>query len=126
MYWWQIPINPISAICLVMAIGLVIDYLVHPMHFFMLQDVNETPRRRLEEALAEIGPTVCYGIGTTFVGVLPLMFAQSYVFRVFFQMFISIIGFCALHALVLTPTLLIVLNPKKKHEAPPFIITQAI
>jgi multidrug efflux pump subunit AcrB len=112
MYWWKVQVNAISAICIVMAVGLVIDYLVHPIHYFMLQANDLTAEERLKRCMAEIFTTVFFGVSTTFIGILPLAFAQSYIFRVFFYMFFDIILFSAMHSFILTPTLMLLLNPK--------------
>lgn len=58
-----------------------------------MQDPNTPKDARIADALVEIGPSVMLGATTTFLGVMPLAFANNVVFRVFFKMFIVIISF---------------------------------
>ncbi|CAM9912363.1 unnamed protein product, partial [Hapterophycus canaliculatus] len=48
---------------------------------------------RIANALGEIGPSILVGATTTFLGIMPLAFANNFIFRVFFQMFLCIISF---------------------------------
>lgn len=57
------------------------------------QDPSTPKDVRIAEGLGEIGPSVVVGAGTTFIGIMPMAFARNHVFRVFFKMFIIIIGF---------------------------------
>ncbi|CAM9415019.1 unnamed protein product [Ectocarpus sp. 8 AP-2014] len=76
-----------------MAVGLVVDYMVHIVHYFLHQDPSIPKDARIAEALGEIGPSVMVGAATTFLGIMPLAFANNFVFRVFFKMFLVIISF---------------------------------
>ena len=60
---------------------------------FLAQNRNAAKNVRIADALGEIGPSVVVGAATTFVGIMPMVFARNHVFRVFFKMFIIIIGF---------------------------------
>ena len=48
---------------------------------------------RIANALGEIGPSVMLGAATTFLGIMPMAFANNEIFRVFFKMFLVIITF---------------------------------
>ena len=78
----------------------------HVLHYFLAQDFNLTPLERLKHCLVEIGPSVLLGCTTTMVGVIPLAFASSVIFRTFFRMFFCIIIFGAGHGLILLPAIL--------------------
>ena len=78
---------------LIMAVGLVVDYMVHIVHYFLHQDPNISKDDRIANALGEIGPSVLVGAMTTFLGILPLAAANNAIFRVFFKMFLVIISF---------------------------------
>lgn len=60
---------------------------------FFLQNSSTPKDQRIANGLGEIGPSVCVGAATTFLGILPMAFANNHVFRVFLKMFIIIIGF---------------------------------
>jgi hypothetical protein len=106
MYYWDLQINTVTVVQLVMAIGLVVDYVSHVLHYFLAQDFRLTPLDRLKHCLVEIGPSVLLGCTTTFVGIIPLAFASSVIFRTFFKMFFCIILYGAGHGLILLPALL--------------------
>lgn len=57
------------------------------------QDPNIPKDSRIGDALGEIGPSVMVGAATTFLGIMPLVFANNVIFRVFFKMFLIIISF---------------------------------
>ncbi|CAM9359667.1 unnamed protein product, partial [Ectocarpus fasciculatus] len=93
VYHWNLNVNSITVIELIMAVGLVVDYMVHIVHYFLHQDPGIPKDARIAEALGEIGPSVMVGAATTFLGIMPLAFANNVIFRVFFKMFLVIISF---------------------------------
>lgn len=98
--------NTVTVVQMVMAVGLVVDYVSHVLHYYLKQPHSLTPDERMIEALTEIGPSVMMGCSTTLLGMFPLAFANSTIFRTFFRMFLSIIIFGAIHGLVLLPALM--------------------
>jgi len=115
VYIWGIELNSISSINLVMAVGLVMDYAAHVMHSYTLQDAKLSRSERVVETMAEIGPAVLLAILTSFVGILPLAFGSSEIFRIFFKMFFGIIIIGSLHGLVLIPVVLSLIGPRGSH-----------
>merc|ERR1719198_2124780 len=61
--------------------------------------------------MVEMGPSVLLGASSTFIGVLPMVFANSAIFRIFFKMFVAIVLFGVAHGLVLCPVLLSMFGP---------------
>ena len=109
---WQLDLNSISSINLIMAIGLVVDYSLHINYSFILQEEKLGSHERVLRALKEVGPAVLLGLITTFIGVLPLGFASSAAFRVFFKMFLAIVVSGLLHGFLLLPVLLAMFPPR--------------
>eukprot|EP00904_Undaria_pinnatifida_P008217 jgi/Undpi1/4525/HiC_scaffold_18.g07879.m1 len=93
VYHWGLEVNSITVIELIMAVGLVVDYMVHVVHYFLHQNPNTPKDERIADTLGEIGPSVMVGAATTFLGIMPLAFANNVIFRVFFKMFLVIICF---------------------------------
>jgi hypothetical protein len=105
-------LNSVTMISLVMAIGLVVDYLAHLMHCFMAHTAQHPdPRDRMAAALTEVGGAVALGGFTTFVGVMPLAFASSFIYRVFFKLFICIVSLGLVHGFFVIPVLVCLLYP---------------
>lgn len=112
LWLWGLELNGVTMISLVMAIGLVVDYLAHLMHCFMAHTAEcPDPRDRMAAALAEVGGAVALGGLTTFVGVMPLAFASSFIYRVFFKLFLCIVGLGLVHGFVFIPVIVCLLYP---------------
>jgi predicted RND superfamily exporter protein len=109
MYLWGLSIDATSIINLVLAVGLSVDYSVHIAHAFI--GAKGSAQQRTETAVLEVGPAVFHGAMSTFVAVLVLAFARSYVFRTFFKQFFGICVFGMLHGLLFLPILLSFLGP---------------
>lgn len=115
---WGLSLNSLTMIALVMAIGLVVDYLAHIVHYFMIHSGSSGDVRvRMAKALAEVGGAVAVGGLTTFIGVLPLFFASSWVYRVFFKLFLSIVVLGILHGFVIAPLLVVLLFSCEKENS---------
>jgi len=114
MWVFGLDLNSITMISLVMAIGLVVDYLAHIAHYFVHGDSGATdPQERMIFALEEVGGAVLIGGLTTFIGILPLAFASSFIYRVFFTLFLTIVSLGLIHGFVVVPTLIVILEESK-------------
>ena len=91
------------------------DYSAHIAHNFSVQSLALSKDERAVATMMEIGPSVAMGCFTTFLGILPLAFAGSVIFRVFFKMFFSIIVLGATHGLILMPVLLSIFGQSVAH-----------
>lgn len=109
MYYWNVYIDSVSVINVVLALGLAVDYSAHIGHKFML--VTGTRDERVHKTLAEMGESVFNGAFSTFLAVVMLAGSGSYVFRVFFKMFFGIAIFGASHGLIFLPVLLSYFGP---------------
>ena len=82
MYVWDISLNAVSLVNLIMCIGISVEFCAHVSRAF---SVSPFPSRidRARDALARMGSSVLSGITfTKFVGIVVLAFAKSQLFEV--------------------------------------------
>lgn len=60
MYFWDVSLNGVSMITLVMAIGFAVDYSAHIAHAFVMSK-EETANKRVVDAVSTLGASVFMG-----------------------------------------------------------------
>lgn len=101
MMLWDVPIDIGSFICLAIAVGLSVDYVVHVAHAF--EHAHGSGAERAVAALEEIGGSVFKGGASTFLGIVLLAGSESEVFRIFFKMLVTTVALGLLTGLVFFP-----------------------
>ena len=86
MWYWDLTIDGVTVCYTVIAIGLAVDYSAHVGEAYMLSH-EKTREDRVIDALLRTGASVFNGAFSTFLAVLAMAFATTYIFRVFFKMF---------------------------------------
>lgn len=84
MYFWDLTIDVISCVNLVIAVGLCIDYSAHVAHTFMVMEGLDNNDRAIK-TLADIGPAVMNGGFSTFLAFVVVSGSESHVFLTFFK-----------------------------------------
>lgn len=115
MHFWGLTIDTVSTICLVLAVGLSVDYSSHVGHTFMIIPGSRTERARA--TLRDIGPAVWNGGFSTFLAVFLLAFSNSYVFKTFFKVFFCVVLYGLFHGLCYLPVLLSAIGPAPYQSA---------
>ena len=114
LHFWDITIDIVSCINIVLAIGLCVDYSVHICHAFLVAQGSRA--ERAITAVDTIGPAVVNGGVTTFLALVLLAGSTSHTFITFFKVFLLTVTFGLFHGLILLPVLLLLVGPKNQEE----------
>ncbi|XP_065485835.1 patched domain-containing protein 3-like [Caloenas nicobarica] len=105
MTFWNINLDSISMINLVICIGFSVDFSAHISYAFVTSGESSANKRAIE-ALSLLGYPVLQGAVSTILGVVVLAAAKTYIFRTFFKIMFLVILFGALHGLIFIPVFL--------------------
>mmetsp|Transcript_17543 Transcript_17543/g.29597 ORF Transcript_17543/g.29597 Transcript_17543/m.29597 type:complete len:243 (-) Transcript_17543:17-745(-) len=126
MALWNVTLNSVSVINVVIAIGLAVDYSAHIGHAFLQAKAPEEDEHGAElsdfekrvfktrQALGSVGSSVFHGAFSTFLAIVVLAPSSSYVFMAFFKMWFGIIVFGVANGFVLLPVMLSLCGPLTK------------
>jgi len=110
MTLWDVNLDSISMINLIMCIGFSVDFSAHISYHFMSR--KDMPvKERVKDSMYALGLPILQGAISTILGVIGLALAPSYIFLTFFKMVLLVIVLGALHGLILLPVLLSFLGP---------------
>lgn len=110
MALWDVNLDSISMVNLIMCIGYSVDFTAHICYAYMTSKSNSS-KERVRESLYSLGWPIFQGAVSTILGCIALLLAGSYIFLVFFKMIFLVMIFGALHGLFLLPVLLSLLGP---------------
>ncbi|XP_028660185.1 patched domain-containing protein 3 [Erpetoichthys calabaricus] len=105
MAFWDVNLDSISMINLVICIGFSVDFSAHISYAYVS---NKKPKvnDKAIDALYILGYPIVQGAISTILGVAVLAAAESYIFRTFFKIMFLVIGFGAFHGLAFIPVFL--------------------
>ncbi|KAK7490829.1 hypothetical protein BaRGS_00017885, partial [Batillaria attramentaria] len=117
MYYWDISLSSITMIHLVMSVGFSVDFSAHVCAAYLISD-SHTREERAHDAITHAAGPILNGAVSTLLGVVLLVFSDSYIFTSFFRIMFLVILFGMLHAVLFLPVVLSMIGPQ---NCPPLL-----
>ncbi|XP_045076954.1 patched domain-containing protein 3-like [Coregonus clupeaformis] len=105
MALWDVNLDSVSMINLVICIGFSVDFSAHISYAFV-SSKEPTANKKAVDAVYHLGYPILQGAVSTILGVVVLSAAESYIFRTFFKIMFLVILFGAVHGIVFIPVFL--------------------
>jgi predicted RND superfamily exporter protein len=113
MQFWEVHLDSISMINLILCIGFSVDFCAHIVYAFIVSEFK-TRDDRTVDALHQLGYPIIQGAISTILGTVPLAFSDTYIFRAFFKTLFLVISLGFLHGMVILPVFMSVIGPRGK------------
>ncbi|XP_070560503.1 patched domain-containing protein 3-like [Ptychodera flava] len=110
MTLWDVRLDSISMINIIICIGFSVDFSAHITYAFVIAPYKSRNKRAID-ALYMLGWPILQGALSTILGVVILSISQSYIFRTFFKTMFLVILFGAVHGLLFLPVILTLIGP---------------
>ncbi|CAB9518966.1 Protein patched homolog 1 [Seminavis robusta] len=110
--FFGLDINGLTYICIVVAVGLLVDFLMHVLLRFYESRPDQSREDRVKETLQTMGVSILVGGFTTFLGVVPLCLSAMEVFKTVFYSFFAMVFLGLTHGLIVMPVILSYVGPK--------------
>ncbi|XP_072169811.1 patched domain-containing protein 3-like [Diadema setosum] len=118
MSLWDVPLDPISMLNIILCIGFSVDFSAHITYAFVIAP-KDSPNERAISALRALGMPILQGAASSILAISVLSTAPVYVFRIFFKTLFLVMIFGAYHGLMLLPVILSYMGrcmPHKQEE----------
>ncbi|KAL1250583.1 hypothetical protein QQF64_018379 [Cirrhinus molitorella] len=115
MALWNVSLDSVSMINLVICIGFSVDFSAHISYAFVSSE-KSSANEKATDAINKLGYPIIQGALSTIAGVVVLAAAESYIFRTFFKIMFLVILFGAVHGILFIPVFLTFLGTCKSHE----------
>ncbi|KAK7120021.1 hypothetical protein R3I94_020140 [Phoxinus phoxinus] len=116
MAFWDVSLDSVSMINLVICIGFSVDFSAHISYAFVSSEKSSVNEKAVD-AVTKLGYPIIQGAVSTIAGVVVLAAAESYIFRTFFKIMFLVILFGAVHGIVFIPVFLTFLGTSSNsHE----------
>lgn len=134
IYFWNLTLNPIVLMHVIVSIGISVDYSAHIGYAYLVEplpfDAEFTSKAEMrvyksKMALRKMGSSVFHGGFSTFIAILVLAPGTTYIFLAFFKLWIGIILFGMANGFIFLPVILSFIGPTKAVEESEIPTTKA-
>ncbi|RXN10917.1 patched domain-containing 3-like protein [Labeo rohita] len=102
---WDVSLDSVSMINLVICIGFSVDFSAHISYAFVSSE-ESSANDKATDAITKLGYPIIQGAVSTIAGVVVLVAAESYIFRTFFKIMLLVILYGAVHGIAFIPVFL--------------------
>ena len=121
--WFTLDLRYTNLFHFFFMVPVLVTFNVHIAHKYLQFQADEVERgvaakqkQKVIFALEKVGPAVMHGCATIFLAVLPLGLARSFLFQDMFKIWLIMVLFGTLHALLFLPALLAIVGPLNRYE----------
>ena len=121
LYFWGIDFSLIVFVNIVISTGLAVDYSAHIGHTYLVIEcppeltTNSAKRKyKASMALSKMGSSVFHGGFSTLIAICVLGMAKSFIFTIFFKLWLGIIIFGITNGFIFVPVMLSMIGPISK------------
>lgn len=115
MALWNVNLDMISMIVLIMSVGFSINYPTHISFAFMMSK-KEKPNDKLQDSLYDVGLPIFQGTTSTILAVLIFAFERTRMFLLFFKIMFLLSIQTAFHAMFVLPVVLSIVQCFRKNS----------
>ena len=125
LHYWSLTLNFMVMVNMIFAIGLAVDFSSHIAHTYLITKPSfaqaKTPSQarqyKAKLAVSQMGSSVFHGGVSTMLAIAVLGFSKSYVFVLFFRLWVGIIVFGMANGFLLLPVVLSIIGPVDSMDA---------
>ncbi|XP_046556092.1 LOW QUALITY PROTEIN: patched domain-containing protein 3-like [Haliotis rubra] len=110
LYFWDLSLSSVTMIHLIMSVGFSVDFSVHVCSAFLLGE-RQHSSKKVKYAIVHASGPVLNGAISSFLGVIILVLSESYIFKSFFNIMLTVMLLGMLHAVFLLPVVLSLVGP---------------
>ncbi|XP_028822268.1 patched domain-containing protein 3-like [Denticeps clupeoides] len=127
MALWEVNLDTISMIILVVCVGFTVDFSAHISYAFVSSE-KETANEKVTDALFHLGYPVVQGAVSTIIGVVVLATSKNYIYRTVFKIVFLVMMLGLVHSVTFIPVFLTLFScgSTKCQKTPNHLVSQGL
>ncbi|KAJ8315263.1 hypothetical protein KUTeg_007413 [Tegillarca granosa] len=116
MHFWGLTLSSVTMIHIIMSVGFSVDFSAHICHGYIVENA-ETRDERVKAAITRSGGPILNAAVSSVLGILMLIFSNSFIFQSFFKLMLLVILFGLAHSIFFLPVILSLIGPMNTHTS---------